>query len=131
MCAAVCSCVRDELDLVAHLVQRIEQADVAVTADAEHVRDFLLHQEFRDEFAAFLLRGLPAVADRGRQAFSVGLFISLSSITRIRAPSPTTHEPRAAGRRGAPPGSRSHAGPSCAPAPVFPAHDDCMSLPTA
>ena len=59
---------RDELDLVAHLVQRIEQADVAVAADAEHVGDLLLDQEFRDEIATFPRHGLAARVGRARQA---------------------------------------------------------------
>src|SRR6266540_1970682 len=35
---------RDELDLVAHVIKRVEQPDIAVTADAEHVRDLVLDQ---------------------------------------------------------------------------------------
>ena len=40
---------RDELDPVARAVERIEHADIAVPADAEHVRDLVPHQMLRDQ----------------------------------------------------------------------------------
>ena len=40
---------RDQLDAVARLVQRVEHADVAVAADAEHVGDLVPDQVFGDQ----------------------------------------------------------------------------------
>ena len=60
---------RDEPHLVAHLVERIEQADVAVAADAEDVRDLLLDQEFGDQLAAFLRGALALATGRAEHAF--------------------------------------------------------------
>ena len=44
---------RDELQLVLHVVERVEDADVAVAADAEDVGHLLLHQVLGDELATF------------------------------------------------------------------------------
>ena len=43
---------RDQPDPVAPLVERVEQADVAVSADAEHVGNLLVDQEVGDDVAA-------------------------------------------------------------------------------
>src|SRR5206468_4680799 len=59
---------RDEPQLVAHLVERIEQADIAVPADAENVRDLFLDQEFGDQLAAFLRGTLAFASARADQA---------------------------------------------------------------
>jgi hypothetical protein len=42
----------NQRDLVAHLVERVENPDVAVAADAEHERRLLLDQIFGDQLAA-------------------------------------------------------------------------------
>ena len=47
---------RNEHQLVAHRVQRIKDADVAVATDTEDVRHLLLHEVFGDQFAAFHFR---------------------------------------------------------------------------
>src|SRR5690606_8841626 len=47
---------RDELHLVADVVELIEQAHIAVAADPEHIGDFLPYQKLRDEFCALLPR---------------------------------------------------------------------------
>ena len=44
---------RDQFDLVAHVVQRVEDADVAVAADAEHEGHTLLNLRLGDQLAAF------------------------------------------------------------------------------
>src|SRR5690242_20286080 len=51
----------NELDLVAHVIERIEDADIAVAADAEDVGDFLADQELGDEAAALHARHRPAL----------------------------------------------------------------------
>jgi hypothetical protein len=43
---------RDQGDPVARVVQRIEQPDIAVPADAEHVRHLLVHEELGDQLSA-------------------------------------------------------------------------------
>ena len=43
---------RDQLDAVARGVKRVEHADIAVAADAEHVGDFAVDQIFGDEVGA-------------------------------------------------------------------------------
>src|SRR5579884_903855 len=43
---------RDELDAVARLIERIEHADVAVAANAEHVGNVVGNQVFCNEFGA-------------------------------------------------------------------------------
>ena len=47
---------RDQLHLIADLVERIEDPHVAVAADPEHVRNLLADQVFGDQLAAFHLR---------------------------------------------------------------------------
>src|SRR5262249_55649703 len=46
----------NQLDLVLSLPQRVEQADVAVPADTEHVGYLLLDQKIGDEISAFHAR---------------------------------------------------------------------------
>ena len=43
---------RNELDAVARLVERIEHADIAVAANAEHVRNIVGDQIVRDQLGA-------------------------------------------------------------------------------
>ena len=43
---------RDKLDAVTRLIERIEHADIAVTANAEHVRNTVGDQVFRYQFGA-------------------------------------------------------------------------------
>ena len=43
---------RDRLDLVGALVQRVDELDVAVAAQAEHLRHFLLDQIVDDDLGA-------------------------------------------------------------------------------
>ncbi len=43
---------RDQLDPVARAVERIQHADIAVPADAEHVRDLVPHQMLGDQVGA-------------------------------------------------------------------------------
>src|SRR5262249_54148631 len=43
----------DEFDAVAHVVERVEQPDVAVPAQAEHVGHLLPDQELGDQLSAF------------------------------------------------------------------------------
>jgi len=40
---------RDQLDAIAGLVERVEHADVAMPADAEHIRDLALDQILGDQ----------------------------------------------------------------------------------
>jgi hypothetical protein len=47
---------RDHLDAVARGVERVEHADVAVPADAEHVGDLVLDQVFGDQLATLHAR---------------------------------------------------------------------------
>ena len=68
---------RDQFDLVAHLVQRIEQADVAVATDAEDVRHLFINEEFGDQFAA-LLRHLLLAGSRRRSHALFGGFVHSS-----------------------------------------------------
>ena len=60
----------DELHLVAHFVQRIEQADVAMAADAEDVGNLFLDEELGDQLAAFLRHALAAVRGPDQAFFS-------------------------------------------------------------
>ena len=57
MCAATCSCRGEiELDAVARVVERVEHADVAMPADAEHVGDLVLDQVLRDQLGTLHAR---------------------------------------------------------------------------
>ena len=47
---------RDQLDAVAGVVERVEHADVAVPADAEHVGDLVLDQVFGDQLSTLHAR---------------------------------------------------------------------------
>ena len=47
---------RDQLDAVARVIERVEHADVAVPADAEHVGDLVLDQVFGDQLGTLHAR---------------------------------------------------------------------------
>ena len=47
---------RDHLDAIARVIERIEHADVAVPANAEHVGDLVLDQVFRDQLGTLHAR---------------------------------------------------------------------------
>jgi hypothetical protein len=59
---------RDHLDAVARVVERVEHADVAMPADAEHVGDLVLDQILRDQLGTLHARhgDSPVVSGRGK-----------------------------------------------------------------
>ena len=66
---------RDQLDLVTHVIERIEDADVAVTADAEDIGHLFLDQVMGDEFAA--LHG-------GHLGVSLNVVVAASALAQVR-----------------------------------------------
>ena len=52
MCRDLLVARRNQLDAVARLVQRIEHADIAVAANAEHIGNIVFDQIFGDQLGA-------------------------------------------------------------------------------
>ena len=54
---------RDQLNLTAQIIKRIQEADVAVSANTENVRNLFADKELRDELTTLPIRhdALPSV----------------------------------------------------------------------
>src|SRR5262245_31447647 len=95
---------RDELDRVARLVKLVEQANVAVPADAEHVGDLLAREKIDNELSTLHAR-------HGRSPFAAASMgsrpvVPLASFVSVSVMGAITTSPRRSART-SPPGRRS------------------------